>query len=444
MKTLDSYNALEDMEREDIFNKMTEVQRAYIENELKRGKKTLFANEILNLNLKVNNSENIPLEDNEYEVADWELVRFIDYGRGQALGRCYCKRPVVVECIIRNRETGRELVMGRNHLAMFYGVGLQVFNQYFKKYMSIDFERDEVLVKFRDNAFGSLLRIHRQLADSTIAEKITLPSSLQRHIEVGLPLLSQQEKQLVTLFEKAGLQNPFVFDNTSATPTRDLVEQKVVPFEEQTNAVEIPTHLQEVEELNLGIVDDELREEMARDMLYMSPPTITYVENGSFLDMYKKQAPSSDKLPVSARHHDSVSSDSHSQRLRFEAHWERSKAFLKETQWTHIHQATNQKVENASLADYVIALIQSGLSSLNEICDALAEKLGERVTTGFYQTGKRKLYYDVVVALNPRVEKGEVIESKISVYDVIYRMNENYIAPIEDEDVFPTSLFDFI
>lgn len=440
MKILETYKALNDYEREDILEKMTKPQQDYVQNGLKNGKKTIFANDILRLNMDVNNSENIDLTPDEYNVADWELVRYVDYGRGNAMGRCYCKRPIVLECIIRNNKTGRELTMGRSHLAMFYGIGRSVFNKYFEKYLNIDYERDEILMKFRDNAFTTLLQLSNAMSSDVVKSRITIPDDIQQHIDLGLPLLAKQEQRMRTAFKKKKLRDPFdtILDDTELATVQQEDEHWVIP-ERLLESEEVQSALE------LGLSHAEIRK-----MIELNPPEIRYVKNGSFLDMYEKELDMSEEdllsLPTvatqaeqDALHRPRKQEPEPPPPTIHDKRWIEAEKHLNEYERFLLNEQTAHVLTLEDLDILAFALIKANTVRLTNICDALATRLTDRIPTGFYQTRKRKVYYNVIEALRPRVLSGQLIETKIGVFDVIYRINENYQEPI---DTTPKTLFD--
>ncbi len=84
------YERLSADEREKRLSLLTAEQRNYLENEMKRSRKTVFERLMRDEKITALKSVDITLEDNERNVIDWMITDYDDFGPGNYIGRCAC------------------------------------------------------------------------------------------------------------------------------------------------------------------------------------------------------------------------------------------------------------------------------------------------------------------------------------------------------------------
>lgn len=185
---MNELNLLTQAERDELTRTLTSKQKQFIDELLKRGRRTVFANVLARD--KASGSEEETME----EVARrWELLDYIDAGpdwRAKAAYYCECGRPLRYQYIVRNSKTGEVKKFGITHFEIHVGIPPHLVKQIVKGFETIDFERDEILIKIATN--WSLA----EAGIRNIPEELEIPSDVQLHFDYNVPLLDRQVRRL--------------------------------------------------------------------------------------------------------------------------------------------------------------------------------------------------------------------------------------------------------
>lgn len=107
-------------ERDELLQHLDERQRTFINEYLKRGRKTVFANV-----LAKGKGGDVPDEDVEQVASQWELIDYIDAGPGWRKKPqlfCECGRPLRYQYVVLNKETSEVKKFGINHFEEHVGI----------------------------------------------------------------------------------------------------------------------------------------------------------------------------------------------------------------------------------------------------------------------------------------------------------------------------------
>ncbi|MEC2463440.1 DUF3895 domain-containing protein [Bacillus cereus] len=214
--------------------KLNTEQREYVENAMRRGRKTAFSNVLAKF--KGGNHGKSSLD----EILDtWEFIDYIDSGYVNPETRCLCGRPLRYQYIVKNQTTGETITFGKDHFEQHTGIPTKIAIEVMKGVNKIDWELTEILTKIEEE--WSL----DQYIDVELLPGLDIPQDIDEHIELGLPLLGNQlrrlerimrakrgEQGLVRLQEKQKeteipLENATLFDFSSETPIEQQVDQYI-------------------------------------------------------------------------------------------------------------------------------------------------------------------------------------------------------------------------
>lgn len=181
-------------ERDNLTQQLTDQQNNFISNLLKRGRRTIFANVLAKE--KASSSD----EDSIVEVASqWELLDYIDAGPNWNVHPAYfckCGRPLRYQYIVKNKETAEVKKFGITHFEMHVGIPSHLVKEIVKGFETIDFERDEILIKIANDW---------SLEDEgirNIPSEIEIPSDIKQHFDYDIPLLERQVNRLNRLISE--------------------------------------------------------------------------------------------------------------------------------------------------------------------------------------------------------------------------------------------------
>jgi hypothetical protein len=210
-------------------------QREYVEDAMKRGRRTAFANTLAKH--KGSDSNNSSLD----EILDsWELVDFIDSGHRNPETKCMCGIPLRYQYIVKNKITGETVTFGKDHFEQHTGIPSQVARDVINGVDKIDLELTEILSKVSEGWFVE------KYIDIEFLPGLDLPKDIEKHLDLELPLLQRQLRHLNYLIqekkrdsklvgvkseqnnwddEKVGLENATLFDFSDETPIAQQVDQ---------------------------------------------------------------------------------------------------------------------------------------------------------------------------------------------------------------------------
>lgn len=181
----------EAVERSEILEDLTDDQRSYLLERLKRGKRTLFSNELARSKGTYSGSD----KELDREINDWEFIELLDGGLGNRPFRCECGMPLRYQYIVKNTETGEIKKFGKDHFEFHTGIPASVVKDIIKGFTQIDFELDEMLYKVM-NGWDRKVLMEAKAVD------IELPEEIQELIKLDLPLLDRQINRLYRMIQK--------------------------------------------------------------------------------------------------------------------------------------------------------------------------------------------------------------------------------------------------
>ncbi|TKD71334.1 DUF3895 domain-containing protein [Pseudalkalibacillus hwajinpoensis] len=171
-------------ERDQLFQQLSADQQMYLNQFLKRGRKTVFANVIARDKGRI-----IPegASDQEIEMLldNWILDDFIDAGFVSDELLCECGRPLRYQYVVRHVKTGKVLRFGINHFEEHTDMSSTIVKEVMKGFNTIDYELDELLVKQTKGK-----------SSYEIPPGMNIPKDINDHLELDLPLLDRQERRL--------------------------------------------------------------------------------------------------------------------------------------------------------------------------------------------------------------------------------------------------------
>ncbi|TKI83792.1 DUF3895 domain-containing protein [Bacillus mycoides] len=179
---------LDDITRSNIFDALTEKQKDFLQQHVKRGKKTAFAN-VMALDKGIVLPEHATDTEIQTILDEWVLIEYIDNGEKNADTPCECGRPLRYQYIVQHQTTKETRRFGITHFAEHTGLPAHIVKQIKDEFTAIDYERDELLVKLQN---------HWCLDDelSHFPDGFILPTDLKQQLDLGLPLLDTQCKWL--------------------------------------------------------------------------------------------------------------------------------------------------------------------------------------------------------------------------------------------------------
>ncbi len=138
-------------ERESLFPYATKEQLDFLLNHVKQGFKTKFLNIMADIKVTLVRSQDVTLVEIEKDASSWILEDYIDYGKGNYLGRCACNRKL-------------------------------------RRVFTVKHVLDELLIKIKENQYG-----YEILED---LDGMEIPEDIQAHINANVPLLDRQINRL--------------------------------------------------------------------------------------------------------------------------------------------------------------------------------------------------------------------------------------------------------
>jgi len=189
------YKTLSQNERERLLSQVTEAQRDFLLNKVKRGKRTIFGNIMVNEKISVIKTVDVTLQEDEKEVLDWTITDFVDFGKGNRFGKCACGLTLRFMFTVKHLKTGKTIKYGKDHLSEFLNIGVKEIKGIISDLSAIDYELDQLLLKIESNDYG--YEIFYKVSD-----KMEVPKDIKEHIEAKVPFLDSQINRLYRNFEK--------------------------------------------------------------------------------------------------------------------------------------------------------------------------------------------------------------------------------------------------
>ncbi|WP_336770069.1 DUF3895 domain-containing protein [Bacillus bombysepticus] len=183
---------LSELQRERIFQSMSDEQRNYLEDHIRLDRRSMFANELADFK----------------SDQQWELIDFIDAGEISDL-KCQCGRRLRRQYIVQNSVTGEIIKLGSTHFEEHTGIPKSIAGQVKKGIHKIQYDLDELLSKFD----------RKQLSKGLIASckefGVEIPESIDGLNELDLPILDRHIDRLEKmLLDKAYEQQDSILKQT--------------------------------------------------------------------------------------------------------------------------------------------------------------------------------------------------------------------------------------
>ncbi|MBU8915113.1 DUF3895 domain-containing protein [Bacillus sp. FJAT-29953] len=181
-------------ERESLLSLLTEQKRKFLQENVKRGKKTVFANQMA-IDKGIILPESASIVEIEMLLDEWILEDYIDNGSVNPETPCECGRPLRYQYIVKHKSTNQVRRFGINHFEEHTGIPDKLVSAIIKGFATIDYEMDELLSKIKEN--WTLEEVI-----SYIPSEIALPTDISDHIDNNVPLLDRQIKRLKSLINE--------------------------------------------------------------------------------------------------------------------------------------------------------------------------------------------------------------------------------------------------
>ncbi|PEF36454.1 DUF3895 domain-containing protein [Bacillus wiedmannii] len=250
---------LDDITRSNIFDALTEKQKDFLQQHVKRGKKTVFAN-VMALEKGIVLPEHATDTEIQTILDEWVLIEYIDNGERNVDTPCECGRPLRYQYIVQHQTTKETRRFGITHFAEHTGLPAHIVKQIKDGFAAIDYERDELLVKLQN---------HWCLDDelSHFPNGFILPTDLKQQLDAGIPLLDTQFKRL--------RKERSLFWQELHTPLRQTEPIQNIGMASDSNGQGVLDLFQEID------YSIEQQENISYDLTYEHQKTIEYyLQNG--------------------------------------------------------------------------------------------------------------------------------------------------------------------
>lgn len=189
------YKKLSADERKQRLSILTAEQRDFLENEMKRGRQTVFENVMRDEKITALKSIDITLQEDEMNVVDWLISDYDDFGPGNLDGRCACGRRLRYMFTVEHQVTRTKIQYGKDHLSAFLNIEVNEIDGVINELDKIDYELDELLWKLNNNVY-----CHEYY--DRIPDKTVVSVNIKKHFEMNIPFLDRQINRLNKYFEK--------------------------------------------------------------------------------------------------------------------------------------------------------------------------------------------------------------------------------------------------
>ncbi|WP_043931105.1 hypothetical protein [Bacillus sp. EB01] len=170
-------------DRDRLMGELNDEQREFLQDSLKRGKRTYYANFIARL--KANKGNDLSEQAILDEMTQWELVDYIDGGMVTDELKCECGKSLRYQYIVQNNKTRKILRFGITHFEQHTGFPPHIAKDVVKGLQEVDLEMDEVLSKWQNGWKPSFDLAYTEL----------LPKEMQKQLSLALPLTNRQEEK---------------------------------------------------------------------------------------------------------------------------------------------------------------------------------------------------------------------------------------------------------
>ena len=179
-----------DKEQKDIIlSTLSSEQRSFLNDHVKRGKKTAFANEMAK-DKGIVLPDSASSEEIEMLLEEWVLEDCIDNGFVNPLTPCQCGRPLRYQYVVKHKTNNEYRTFGIKHFEEHSGIPSKIVKEILKGFNKIDYELDDLLQKINigwslDNNIG------------TLPTGFVLSKEYEAALSLGIPLLERQISRLI-------------------------------------------------------------------------------------------------------------------------------------------------------------------------------------------------------------------------------------------------------
>jgi len=177
------YAKLDERLRDEILTQLSQEQRDFIDNHMRRGKRTQWLNTMAEIK-GVSISPDDTFEEICKKVGGWVLTSYED--RGTRDMKCECGRSIRHVYYVTNMELQEDLILGSTCIQLYTKLDANTIALLKRGMERIDLERDEILRKIES---GWRLPFH-------VPDNIEIPLDIQDHLVLNVPLLDRQVARL--------------------------------------------------------------------------------------------------------------------------------------------------------------------------------------------------------------------------------------------------------
>ncbi|MED4456161.1 DUF3895 domain-containing protein [Metabacillus fastidiosus] len=248
---------LEKNTRDQLLNSLQKEQKEFLQFQVKRGKKTVFANALAR-DKGIVLPENTELEDLETLLDEWILEDYIDSGFVNPQTPCECGRSLRYQYIVKHQTTNEIRRFGKTHFEEHTGIPASIVKEILKGFDAIDYEMDELLFKIKQS-----WTIEEEF--SYIPDDLTLPSDIQDHLDHAVPLLDRQIKRLRKLI------STYIENKEYEALEYDLIESdeelEEIEFESNEDQVSFDFFNYEVKDKQKAVSLNQIHKDAINDFL---------------------------------------------------------------------------------------------------------------------------------------------------------------------------------
>ncbi|UCZ54985.1 hypothetical protein LGQ02_09785 [Bacillus shivajii] len=132
--------------------------------------------------------DQITEEEKRNVIDDWELVEILDGGKGNKPYKCECGKALRFQYIVFHASKNKTYKLGSTCIEHYTGLSVDVVKDIEKGILQINSKRDEILLKIHEKQYTNVERY--------LNKGIELPESITQQLEMGIPLLDDQIKDL--------------------------------------------------------------------------------------------------------------------------------------------------------------------------------------------------------------------------------------------------------
>lgn len=176
-------------EVEKLLSLLSEEQRLFLEERSKQNKKSKWI-ESLARQKGIVMDKNMSYEEMEQLIDDWVLIDIFDSGFGNRHYRCECGQPLRFQYKIHHKKEGKTYGLGSTCFEHHTNLSPVVVKDIIEGFHTVDIERDDILLYFRDNDGWDL---------TPYLYVETIPEGYIEQFRIGLPLSAKQRAKVVRL-----------------------------------------------------------------------------------------------------------------------------------------------------------------------------------------------------------------------------------------------------